>query len=95
MVKTKLQQLLDLIENSQRGISLRGIAGELDISTGQVENMLDYWVRKGRLQIMDPSAKCAACASSEGCSYLTDFPRILLLSDGEQLDLSDQQAPCQ
>ena len=95
MAKTKLRQLLDLIENSQSGISLRRIARELDLSVGQVENMLDYWVQKGRLQIMEPAAKCQACASSTGCSYLIDFPRILRISDGEELNISEVQTPCQ
>ena len=95
MAKTKLRQVLDLIENSGGGTSLRSIARELDISVSQVENYLEYWVRKGRLQVLEPSAKCEACASSGSCSCLIDFPKILRISDGDQLDSSRHQTPCQ
>lgn len=93
MAKTKLGQVLDLVENSRQGISLNAIARELDASVSQVENMLEYWVRKGRLQVVGPSPKCADCPSSGSCSYLIGLPRRLRLSDGDPLDLLQQQTP--
>jgi hypothetical protein len=70
MAKTKLRQFLDHIESSPGATSLGSIARELDISVGQVENLLEYWVRKGRLKIQQPAGDCGSCASSGSCPFL-------------------------
>ncbi len=94
MVKTKLRQLLDYIENSTGGISIQGIAQKLDISVNQVENMLEYWVQKGRLQVIEPSSQCGSCDSGGNCPFTPDFPRIFRIADDDLLDISDF-TPCQ
>jgi predicted ArsR family transcriptional regulator len=78
VIKPKLRQLLEYIENSQGGISLGRVAKDLEISVNQVENMLEYWVRKGRLQISEPSPDCGSCASNGSCPYLVEIPHIYI-----------------
>jgi hypothetical protein len=76
VAKPKLRQLLEYIENSPGGISLGRVAKDLEISVSQVENMLEYWERKGRLQTRVSSLDCGSCASNGSCPYLAELPRI-------------------
>jgi hypothetical protein len=75
MAKTKLRQLLDHVEDNPGISSLGSIARELDLSRSQVEQMLEFWVRKGRLQRRAPAPDCASCDSSGSCPYLVDLQR--------------------
>jgi len=92
---TKLRQLLETIENADRGISLQEIARELDISLNRAENMLEYWVRKGRLQIVEPASGCSDCSSKGSCSYLLAFPKILRIAGEDPSEYSSEDMPCQ
>lgn len=74
MAKTKLRQILDYVEDSQGGTSLQQMARDLDLSISQAENLLDYWIRKGRLREIGPAPDCAGCPGGSSCSLMIDFP---------------------
>ena len=67
MVKTKLSQILEYIEKSPGVNSLQEIAADLDLSVIQVENMLEFWIRKGRLQPLRSPSVCGSCSARGGC----------------------------
>lgn len=94
MAKPKLRQLLEYVETSPRGISLPGLAQELGISLSQTENMLDYWVRKGRLQVAEPSSSCGNCSSNGSCPILIDSLRIYQIKEEGKAHSPDNQIPC-
>lgn len=94
MAKPKLRQLLEYVEASPGGISLPGMARELGISLGQVENMLDYWVRKGRLQVAEPSSACGNCSSNGSCPILIDSLRIYQINAEGIENSPENQIPC-
>ena len=73
MVKTKLSQLLEYVEKSPGVNSLREIAADLDLSVSQVENMLEFWIRKGRLQQVRSASACGSCSARGGCPVV-GFP---------------------
>jgi hypothetical protein len=75
MTKSKLGQLLDCFENASGGLSLPALARQLDLSRGQAENLVDFWVRRGRIRAVDQQPDCAACGDQNGCPYLVETPR--------------------
>ena len=94
MAKPKLRQLLEYVEASPGGISLPGMARKLEISLSQAENMLDYWVRKGRLQVAVPSSACGYCSSNGSCPILIDSFRIYQIKEEGKENIPGDQIPC-
>jgi hypothetical protein len=72
-----LRKVLDYFETSRECISLDLLASELDLPEGQLESMLDFWVRKGRLRLSSlNSAQCGSCGKkSDGC-YIIGMPQL-------------------
>ena len=95
MAKTKLRQLLEYVEDSPGGISLQVMARDLDLSIRQAENMMEYWVRKGRLQAVGPAPDCAGCASGSSCSFLIDFPATFQIATEDKSPIPEKNPPCQ
>jgi len=73
VAKTKLRQLLEYMENTTGGYSLETAARELDVSVRQAENMLDFWIRKGRIRKSAAITDCGSCASSGECPFILDM----------------------
>jgi hypothetical protein len=95
MAKTKLRQLLEYVEDSPGGISLQEMARDLDLSISQAENMMGYWVRKGRLQAVSPAPDCAGCASGGSCSLLIDLPSTYQVTPKAKPQIPEKKPPCQ
>ena len=75
MAKPILRQVLEFVEASPGEVSPALIATSLDLSPGQVESMLEFWIRKGRLHVVDPVQNCSGCGSSAACSFSLELPR--------------------
>ena len=95
MAKIKLRQLLEYVEDSPSGISLQEMARDLNLSISQAENMMEYWVRKGRLQAVGPAPDCAGCASGSSCSFLIDFPPTFQVATEGKPQIPEKDPPCQ
>ena len=76
MANTKLGQLLEYIQNSPGMTSLQDIASDLNLSVSQAENMLEFWVRKGRIQISNDLSECGRCGVKGDCSKIFEMPRV-------------------
>lgn len=61
---TTLRQVLQLFEQRQRLVALPALAEELGISEIMLGEMIEFWVRKGRLR--EVNSVCATCHC--GCS---------------------------
>ena len=86
MMATTLRQVLQKFEGSDRPLSLRQMARELDIAPGMLDGMIAHWVRKGRLREVDHSlSHCATCGGAEGCPFIPkNIPRRYELVTGDQ-----------
>lgn len=67
-----LRQVLTEIAGARGGVSLDDVARRVGVSRGEVESMVDYWVRKGRLsaEVVGsgcPTDGCGGCASTDSC----------------------------
>ena len=84
MGRTKLGQLLDYFENTPGTASIADIASDLEITVSQAENMLAFWVRKGKIRISTSLTDCSSCGVNGECPLAFDLPRVyeLVRPDG-------------
>lgn len=78
-MSTTLRQVLEQFEQSQGSVSLPHMARTLGIERGTLQNMIDYWVRKGKLREVGAQS-CATCGSASGCPFIVTLPRCYELS---------------
>ena len=91
MTTSKLSRLLTIFEGSSGVISVRELARELDISQGQVESMMDYWISKGRIKISASQDECGNCSAVGECPFILEMPRTfeLVKEDvGEMIEIA-------
>ena len=88
MTTSKLSSLLIKIEESSGAYSIQALARELDITPARVESMLDYWVRKGKIQSSTNLTACAKCSAQGDCPFVLEMPRTYELVTGQD-HLSD------
>lgn len=93
MEQSKLQGLLTLIEGSPGAVSVRALARELDLSPERVENMMDYWVRKGKIRTAASPTECGTCSSLGGCPFIFEMPRTYELVPDHEGELVARMGP--
>lgn len=85
-----LREVLRLVESVDGPISLTAISRELDIDPGVVEEMLNYWVRKGRLTLDGRSSvcsgncaaatcQCGSCTGISSCPFIARLPKTYMI----------------
>lgn len=79
---TMLRQVLDHFEHQSGAISLPAMARELKVEPPMLQEMIDFWVRKGRLREVT-SPVCANCSGAGGCPFVFTLPRSYELNRGE------------
>ena len=70
-----LNQVLREIENSSGPITVRKLSRKMGVEPDALEGMIQFWVRKGRLQVDqdEPSgANCSCDPSSNDCAPVSD-----------------------
>lgn len=86
MAASTLGRLLSLFENSQGSLSIASLARELDISPGRVEELVEFWIRKGRIKASSQLTECGNCSVQGGCPFILEMPRTFeLVSDQEDI----------
>jgi len=69
-----LRQVLDAFAQSGP-ISLPQLARQLDLDTRTLEDMIQFWVRKGKLREVMPKQDCSTCGVQHACPVLVVVPR--------------------
>lgn len=78
-MSTILRQVLEYFETEQQAVSLNQMARTLGVERAMLQNMIDYWVRKGKLrEIATPL--CTTCGSASGCPFVVTLPRYYELA---------------
>lgn len=67
---TTLRRVLEHVEGQAGAVSLAQMARALDVPRPLLQEMLDYWVRKGRLREVG-AANCGTCGSASLCPAAT------------------------
>ncbi|MCI0712039.1 MAG: FeoC-like transcriptional regulator [Chloroflexi bacterium] len=79
-----LRDVLTAFEQSSGPISLQRLAQQLDISPPVLEDMIHFWVRKGKVRETGDAETCNTCGSVRGCPFVMNLPRRFeLVRDGE------------
>ena len=94
MSGSTLRQVLTLFEGAREPLSIKGVARTLDVSPEQVESMLDYWVRKGRLRANAAQENCGTCGSQGSCPFVIDLPNSYELVREDELLIPLTEATC-
>ncbi len=63
---TTLRRVLEHVEGQAGAVSLAQMSRALDVPRPLLQEMIDYWVRKGRLREAGMAA-CTACGSASLC----------------------------
>jgi hypothetical protein len=88
-----LQRILTHFQSSSRALSLTELARELDLETGTLQGMIDYWVRKGKLrEVVAASSACNLCNTQNACPFVITLPRYYELA-GESTAENDMTIP--
>ena len=92
---SKLSNLLTKIEESSGAFSIQALARELDLTPERVESMLEYWVRKGKIQSSTKFTECGSCSSQEDCPFVLEMPKTYnLVTSQDHLSDPDSQIIC-
>ena len=87
-----LREVLNAFEEAGP-LSLAQLARRLDVEPGTLDDMIQFWVNKGKLrEASNPG--CAACGIQHGCPIVTTMPRRYerVPNEGSR---SDTDRPCQ
>ena len=87
-----LRQVLDHFENQTGAISLPAMARELKVEQPMLQEMIDFWVRKGRLREVS-SPVCGNCSGAGGCPFVYSLPRSYELARGDSADAPPASCP--
>ena len=79
MATSALSRLLDLIEESRGLLSIPDLARELGVTQSRVENMLEYWIQKGKIQASNTLTDCGGCGALHNCPFVLGMPRTFEL----------------
>ncbi len=81
-----LYQLLTVMNNKNKPISLEGLSEELGMEKSALEGMLDLLVRKGKLRYSDlgqvpqegscAGGACMACGKAGSCPFVGKMPHV-------------------
>lgn len=75
MSQSTLRQVLTIFETAEEPLSLPQIARKLDVSAARLEEMIQFWVRKGRIRISKSVTDCGACGKNGACPFVLELPR--------------------
>ena len=75
MQPTVLRQVLTIFETADKPLSLPQIAHQLNISLEQLDGMIQYWVRKGKIRESGAVTECGSCGRKGGCPFVMELPR--------------------
>ena len=85
MARSTLRQVLNYFEGSHTALRLSTLAKELDISEAMLAEMIQYWVKKGKLREVNlDGGNCTQCHIESSCPFVVTMPRMYeLVREGE------------
>ena len=78
-----LNQVLQEIENARGPITIHELSKKLAIDPNALEGMLQFWVRKGRIQNDEEADSCngvkgscgISCSGMANCTFIAKMPK--------------------
>jgi hypothetical protein len=90
-----LRQVLDHFERQSGAVSLATMARELGVEAPMLQEMITYWVRKGRLRQVNDAACNSTCVSNcaRGCPFVFALPAAYELVPVEAVSTPAPKCP--
>ncbi len=88
---TMLREVLARFEQQTGSVSLPQMARELGIDRAMLQEMIDYWVRKGRLRASS-TPDCPTCGCAKACPFVTTLPRSYELATADNAESASGSA---
>jgi hypothetical protein len=89
---SQLRQVLSHFENQTHPQSITVVARQLDVSPMMLTEMIDYWIRKGRIRIVASNGhECSACGVQKACPFIMHIPRYYeVVREQDAHDVADK-----
>lgn len=87
-----LRDVLTTFEQADRPLTVGQMARDLDLAPAMLDSMIAYWVRKGKLRVVDDNPHCGACGHAQGCPFILPMPRRYELVTADDA-LRDDEPP--
>ena len=95
MAVSLFRQVLNRFEDNNRPLTLTALARDLDISKVMLEEILQYWVKKGKLrEVSFNDDNCSSCGIESSCPFVVTMPRMFEIASKED-DIQPPQCCCQ
>jgi hypothetical protein len=92
---SQLREVLNRFAEQTSPLSTGQIARELEIEPGMLEDMIAYWVRKGRLRAVTGAGQdCGTCGIKGSCPFVVALPRYYELVAEEPPEAASPAPPC-
>lgn len=76
-----LREVLAIFTNQTGPVSVNQMARDMAIEPALLRDMIDYWVRKGKLrEVTGSSTACTTCGGKTGCPFVVSLPRYYELA---------------
>jgi hypothetical protein len=72
---TQLREVLNRFADQSAPMSLKGMARDMDIDYGVLCEMVQFWVRKGKLREISDDPNCTTCGVKSACPFIVTLPR--------------------
>lgn len=73
---TTLRRVLQAFEETDDVMRLDELSRELGVDRGTLDNMIQHWVRKGRIRVVEgQSGECGSCGVKGKCGFVVQMPR--------------------
>ncbi len=88
---SQLREVLNRFSDQAVPRSIKEMAREMHLEPGVLQDMIDYWVRKGKLREVNTSgSSCNTCGVKGACPFIVNLPRYYELTS----DSEDSIPPC-
>ncbi|MGF1504225.1 MAG: hypothetical protein GYB64_17590 [Chloroflexi bacterium] len=81
-----LRDVLTTFEEAGGSLTVAQMSRRLNTPPALLEDMLTFWVRKGRIREVGFANSCHMCHSAPGCPFIATMPRTYELVTGTDPD---------
>jgi hypothetical protein len=83
---SQLREVLNRFTDQSTPISINQMARDMHIDVGVLHDMIDYWVRKGKLREVNSNGEaCHTCGIKGTCPFIVALPRYYeLAGEGDE-----------
>lgn len=90
---SQLRAVLNRFADQSTPISINRLAQEMNLEPGILCDMIDYWVRKGKLREVNSGGQaCNTCGVKGACPFIIALPRYYELV--HDADAAQDAPPC-